>query len=96
MKLSKPLLLGIVATVGLLWLVTECAFIVYPSQQVLVLEFGEPRRVIQEPGLHWKRPFIETLLVYEKRILALDLPPEEIINTIAIGHDNLFRWPIES
>jgi len=32
------------------------AFIVHQNEQALVLEFGKPKRVVQQPGLHWKLP----------------------------------------
>jgi membrane protease subunit HflC len=47
-------------------------FTVDQKQQALVLQFGEPRNVISEPGLHVKLPFIQNVVYIEKRILQLD------------------------
>ncbi len=58
----------------------ESAFVLDPREQALVLEFGQPKRVIKTAGLHWKLPFMESLAVYDKRILGLDIPPEELIS----------------
>lgn len=53
-------------------------FIVHQNEQVLVLEFGKPTRVIQQPGLHWKIPFAETVDYFDKRILDMDSQPQEV------------------
>jgi len=48
-------------------------------QQGLVLQFGDPKRVIQSSGLHYKIPLIQNVVRYDKRILEYDLPVEEVI-----------------
>ena len=48
-------------------------------QQGLVLQFGEPKRVIQSSGLHFKLPLIQNVVRYDVRILEYDLPIEEVI-----------------
>ncbi len=55
-------------------------FTVNQTQQALVLQFGEPKRIIQEPGLAFKIPFIQDAVYYESRVLSL-IPQdgEEII-----------------
>jgi modulator of FtsH protease HflC len=54
-------------------------FIVDQTQQALVLQFGQPRRVIRDPGLWAKRPFLEEVRDYENRLLDFEPPPEEVI-----------------
>jgi membrane protease subunit HflC len=54
-------------------------FTVHQTQQALILRFGEPRRVITEPGLNWKIPFMDTANFLDKRILDLDSPAQEVI-----------------
>lgn len=54
-------------------------FIVDQTEQALVLQFGQPRRVIRTPGLEVKRPFIENVVYYDKRLLDFEPPPEEVI-----------------
>jgi membrane protease subunit HflC len=54
-------------------------FFVHQTQQALVLRFGEPRRIILEPGLQYKAPLIDTVILIDKRILDLDNPPQEVI-----------------
>ena len=46
-------------------------FTVNQTQQALVLQFGDPKRTIQEPGLAFKLPFIQDVVYYEKRVLSL-------------------------
>lgn len=53
-------------------------FIVHQNEQALVLEFGKPKRVINEPGLHWKIPVVESVDYFDKRILDLDTQPQEV------------------
>jgi membrane protease subunit HflC len=65
------LVLGVVAFASL--------FTVNETQQVLVLRLGEPRRQIQTPGLQAKFPLIENLVVYDRRVLDLDPPVEQVI-----------------
>ncbi len=57
------------------------AFTVSMTQQAIVLQFGDPRAVVTEPGLHWKLPVIQNVIYIDKRILNLDhgAQPEEII-----------------
>ncbi len=55
------------------------AFIVHQNEQALVLEFGKPKRVVTKPGLNWKLPLVETVDIFEKRILDLDTQPLEVI-----------------
>jgi len=49
----------------------SAAFVVNQTQQALVLQFGEPKRTIQEPGLKFKLPFIQEAVFYERRVLSL-------------------------
>jgi membrane protease subunit HflC len=54
-------------------------FIVDQTQLALVLQFGQPRRVIRDPGLWVKRPFLEDVIFYDNRLLDFEPPPEEVI-----------------
>ena len=56
-----------------------CFFVMDERQQGLVLQFGEPKRVIQTSGLHFKIPLIQNVVRYDKRILEYNLPVEEVI-----------------
>ncbi len=54
------------------------AFIVHQNEQALVLRFGEPKRVVNSPGLNWKVPLVDTVEIYDKRILDLDSQPQVV------------------
>ena len=54
-------------------------FIIRQTEQAIVLQFGEAKTVVQEPGLHVKLPFIQNVERYERRILGLDPPAEEVL-----------------
>ena len=68
------LFIGFLAFLGL-----NSLFTMNERQQGLVLQFGEPKRVIQSSGLHFKLPIIQNVVRYDIRILEYDLPIEEII-----------------
>ncbi|MEQ8195893.1 MAG: protease modulator HflC [Rhodospirillales bacterium] len=76
MKLSLAILGLIVVVVGAI--ATGAMFTVTERNQVIVLQFGNPQRVIQTPGLYFKIPFIQDLAYYDKRILNLDPPHEQV------------------
>lgn len=54
-------------------------FTVHQTQQVLITQFGEPIRVIEQPGLHVKIPFIQAVITFDRRLLDFDAPGEEVI-----------------
>jgi membrane protease subunit HflC len=60
-------------------LVYGSAFIVHQTEIALVLEFGNPKRVINasrdknEAGLHWKTPFIQNAVLLDKRLLNVEI-----------------------
>ncbi len=78
--MNKPVLaiLGVViAVVGIV--AYSAAFTVHQTQQALILQFGNPIRTIPDPGLHFKMPFIQNVEYYDRRILDLDPPVQEVI-----------------
>ena len=70
-------------TVGIIVALAAIAFfsifIVKEVNQAIVLQFGDPKRIILKPGLNFKLPFIQNVVFLDKRILNLDTPPEEVI-----------------
>ena len=74
--------IGIIAVVlagAAIVMTLSAAFIVDQREQVLVLQFGDPKRVIREPGLNFKIPFIQQTVRFDKRLLDFDNAPEEVI-----------------
>ena len=58
---------------------TGAFFIVNETKQALVLQFGDPRKVVTKPGLQFKIPFIQDAIFLDSRLLNLDPQPEEMI-----------------
>jgi len=54
-------------------------FVVKEINQAIVLQFGDPKRIITTPGLQVKIPFIQNVVFLDRRILSLDPAPEEVI-----------------
>jgi membrane protease subunit HflC len=71
------ILLGVLAAA--IFTASSTLFTVQETQQVLITQFGEPKRVIQQPGLHAKLPFIQNVISFDRRLLDFDAPGEEVI-----------------
>ncbi len=54
-------------------------FTVHQTQQSVVLQFGEIRRIVSDPGLHWKWPLVQNVVALERRVLNLDPRAETIV-----------------
>jgi len=53
-------------------------FIVDEREKALVLQFGQIRQVVEEPGLGFKVPIIQEVVKYDARILSLDTETIEV------------------
>ena len=69
--MSATRLVSLIVGALLIFAGLSAFFTVNQTQQALVLQFGEPKRTIQEPGLAFKLPFIQDVVYYEKRVLSL-------------------------
>ena len=74
-KAQFYIFLGLVA----LGLVQSSVYIVYQSEQAIVLQFGKPIRLVNEAGLKFKIPFIQKVVFYDSRLLNLDPPAQEVV-----------------
>ncbi len=70
---------ALIATAAVFLLLAGSVFIVNQTEQAIVLQFGEPVREIKEAGLKFKIPFIQNVVFYDKRLLNLDPPAQEIV-----------------
>jgi modulator of FtsH protease HflC len=79
MKLN--LIGGIFAALVLLALIVAygSVFTVYQTDQAILVQFGEPIRVVTQPGLHFKWPMVQSVITVDKRILDLENPAQEVI-----------------
>jgi len=75
--LNKKFFIGIVIIAIII--LFNALFIVRQTQQTLILQFGDPIRIIQKPGLNIKIPLIQSAIYYDVRILEFDAEVEEVI-----------------
>ncbi len=75
---SKILILAGAALL-LFSLANSSMFTVTEGQQVMITRFGDPKEQITEPGLHFKLPMVDQTRFFEKRILNIDPPSEEVL-----------------
>ncbi len=96
MKGLKPLLVVIAALV-LLAALTAFVFTVSETEQVVVTQFGSPKRQIKEAGLHFKIPLLEQINTFERRVLEWDGKPTQVptLDKKYIWVDSFARWRIE-
>ena len=85
-----------VVVVAFLLVVSGAVFTVHQTQQALVLQFGEPKRVIAAPGLHFKVPLVQDVFYYDSRILDLDPQGQDmsLIDQRRINVDSFARYKI--
>jgi len=76
MKAGK-ILLAIIIAIGALAFFS--IFFVKEINQAIVLQFGDPKRIITTPGIQVKIPFVQNVVFLDRRILSLDPAPEEVI-----------------
>ena len=70
-----------IVILGFVFLGYNMLFTVHQTQQAIVLQFGDPQRVIKEAGLNWKLPFVQNVVFYDNRTLDLDPPEFEVLLT---------------
>ena len=78
MKRLRVAILGVIIVL-VVFVASSAIFTVHQTSQALVLQFGNPVRVVKTPGLHFKLPFLQNAEFYDGRILDLDPPVQEVI-----------------
>jgi membrane protease subunit HflC len=78
------------------WLGASSFYTVDPTEQVLLLQFDAPLKVVTDEGLHMKVPWMQTIQVIDRRLLNLEAPAEEVItqDKKRIVVDAFARWRI--
>jgi membrane protease subunit HflC len=80
--MNRSIIIGLIAIVVLAFLINASSFVVYQSEAVIVTRLGEPKEVIQEPGLYFKVPVIDTIAArFNKRVLNFDAPEREVLTS---------------
>ncbi len=77
--MSKSLNLILISIGVALILAAQSFYVVQQPEQAIVLQFGDPVRLVQEPGLKLKIPFIQNVVFYDKRLLNLEPPAQEVV-----------------
>ncbi len=95
--MKQNLLLGIVGIILLLFMLGASPFFILDlTQTAIVVQLGEPKRTLTDPGLKFKKPVFEEVIYFDKRLLDYDVPAREVITqdkkTILI--DNFAKWRI--
>lgn len=75
----KWLSIGSIIGIAVLFVLANALFVVKQTEQAIVLQFGEPKQVIQQPGLHVKVPFVQNVEYYDKRLLDFYAETKELI-----------------
>jgi len=73
--MSRLNIIFLVLLVAIIGTISSALYIVDETQQALVVQFGEPKRTVSEPGLKFKLPFIQDVIFFEKRVLSF-IPDE--------------------
>ena len=73
----KKIFLPVLVVLGVI--AYNALFVVQEVNQAIVLQFGDPKKIITKPGLNYKIPFIQNAVFLDRRVLNLDNPPEEVI-----------------
>ena len=77
--MKKSLIIGAVVIAAILIVGSSSIFTIQETEQGIVLQFGDPKQVVTTPGLHFKVPFIQNVVIYEKRVLEFNNPQQEVI-----------------
>jgi membrane protease subunit HflC len=85
--------LGLVVILAL----AQTAFTISEVEQGMIVQFGNPQRILQEPGLYFKLPVIQTLVRFEKRVLTTDARTAEYLtlDKKRVLVDHVSRWRIQ-
>ncbi len=77
--MSRTAIIALAAAFVVALFANAALFTVGQTEQALVTQFGQPVRVIERPGLHAKVPFVQTVIMFDRRLLDYEIPPEEVI-----------------
>ncbi len=96
MKPSFFVAMGVLVVAALLLI--SSPFIVFQTEQALVLRLGKAERTINTPGLYFKIPLIDEVVRYDRRVLPVDLPAEEVLlgDQKRIEVDTFTRYRIDN
>lgn len=77
-KIGTWIILGIITILVIVFLSTSLV-VLDETQQGAIVRFGDIRKIITEPGIYFKTPFLDNVLKFEKRIMLYDIETERVI-----------------
>ncbi len=77
--MKKNLQMFLFCVAVLFVIASQSLYVVQQPEQAIVLQFGEPVRLVQDAGLKIKLPFIQNVVFYDKRLLNLEPPAQEVV-----------------
>ena len=88
--------IAIIAVVAIIIMVSSSFYVVDIKSQCVITQFGRPVKVVQQPGLKFKTPFVQKAKFFEKRIIEWDGEPSDILTRDKenIGINTWARWRI--
>ncbi len=95
-KAQAYITIAIIAVVAIIIIVSSSFYMVDIKSQCVITQFGRPVKVVKEPGLKFKTPFIQKAKFFEKRIIEWDGEPSDILTRDKenIGINTWARWKI--
>ena len=75
----RALVIAVIALAFLAWLASQCVYTVDQGSAALLVRLGQAVATNEEPGLYFKAPFIDSVTHYDRRLLPLEPPPDQII-----------------
>jgi modulator of FtsH protease HflC len=91
--------IALLVTVALLLLVASSSMVVLDETELAIItQFGEYKKTLDQPGLHYKLPLVQTTHTVERRIIASDTPPAEYLtlDKKRLVADPIVRWRVEN
>jgi membrane protease subunit HflC len=77
--MNRAIGIAVFVLVVVIFIINLSFFTVSQTEIVLITQFGQPIRVIEDPGLHAKIPFMQTAISFDRRLLDYEAPQEEVI-----------------
>jgi membrane protease subunit HflC len=92
--MRRTVIVGVVIVLAFVGM--QAIYIIREGQQGIVFQFGNPVQVVRDPGIYVKAPFIQDLVLMDKRILGT-LPQTAEYLTLdkkRVVVDHISRWQI--
>ena len=95
-KAQAYITIAIIAVVAIIIIASSSFYVVDIKSQCVITQFGKPKKVVKNPGLKIKTPFIQKVKYFEKRIIEWDGEPSDILTRDKenIGINTWARWKI--